>query len=54
MDADAGLFERGDPVAVTQGLGSCMATCASATPAATMASAHGGVRPKWAHGSSVT
>ncbi len=31
-----------------------MAATTRETPARTRASAHGGVRPKWAHGSSVT
>ncbi|MNT05795.1 hypothetical protein D3C72_1404330 [compost metagenome] len=38
----------------TDGLGSSMAATTRATPARTSASAHGGVRPKWLHGSSVT
>jgi pyrimidine deaminase RibD-like protein len=38
----------------TSGFGSCIAATTRARPAATSASAHGGVRPWWLHGSSVT
>ena len=45
---------RARPRPSTSGCGSPMAATTRATPARTSASAHGGVRPKWAHGSSVT
>ncbi|MNN32954.1 hypothetical protein D3C81_1466910 [compost metagenome] len=45
---------RRRPCPATCGLGSCMAATTRATPACTSASAHGGVRPWWLQGSSVT
>ena len=45
---------RATPWPLTSGLGSVCATTTRATPAAISASQHGGVRPWWLHGSSVT
>ena len=45
---------RARPRPATSGLGSVMAATTSATPAATRASAQGGVRPWWLQGSRVT
>ena len=45
---------RAKPAPATCGSGSSSATTTRATPASISASAHGGVRPWWAHGSSVT
>ncbi len=45
---------RSMPPPATLGLGSRSATTTRATPAETSASAHGGVRPVWLQGSSVT
>src|SRR5439155_2383105 len=42
------------PPPFTHGLVSVSAACTEPTPAATMASTHGGVRPWWLHGSKVT
>ena len=42
------------PLPATSGFGSLIAATTRETPAASKASAHGGVRPKWLHGSSVT
>ena len=55
LHLDAGRPERGDPAAGDLGVGVLdghhhPAGC----PTATMASVQGGVRPWWAHGSSVT
>ena len=45
---------RYKPRPATCGLGSCMAATTRETPAAISASQHGGVRPWWLQGSSVT
>jgi hypothetical protein len=46
--------KRASPCPLTNGFGSPMATTTRAGLAASTASTHGGVRPKWLHGSRVT
>ena len=54
VDRDAGGAQAREPAPATSGFGSSIAATTRPTPAAISASAHGGVRPKWLHGSSVT
>ena len=54
LDLDPGGAEPLDPATVDHRVRVAAPTTTRATPAATTASAQGGVRPWWEHGSSVT
>jgi hypothetical protein len=54
LDVDAGVREDRDPLPCTRASGSTIAATTRDAPLARIASVHGGVRPWWQQGSSVT